>query len=658
MARNTLRRDESFLGVHFDYHMREHCTEVGKTVTPEMVERVIELVKPDYIQCDCKGHPGFSSYPTKVGNAAPGFVKDPLRIFRDVTKKHGVALYMHYSGVIDQEAVRQHPEWALVKADGSRDDRVTSVFGPYVDDLLIPQLNELRDVYEVDGVWVDGECWATMPDWSDAAIAAFRKATGIRDIPRTEHDPHYGEYVDFCRQAFRDYLNHYVDAVHGHDSRFQIASNWAFSSQMPEPVSVNVDYISGDYTLQDSVNSARYEGRCMQHQGRPWDLMAWGFSAVFREPDRSTKSVRQLQQEAAVVLALGGGFQAYYKQKPDASIYPWEMTVMGEVAAFCRDRQDFCHKAEPVPQIALLYSGPTTYRMSPRPFITGGSTATREMRGILFALVEAQQVVDVTMEHHLEGRIDDYPLIVVPEWHPLSDEMRTRLADYARRGGSLLVIGSAAAVAFGDLVGVSFGGDAHGRVTRYLKWRDRCAAVRTHLRPVTAGSGIERMGLHYPTNDPDEPGAEAIPAALIGTHGKGTVALVPLDLGDQYLRSHVSLVREFLRDVVNRLIPQPLVSVTTEPRERGAACLDVTLLRKDGSLRVNLVNTSGPHANREVFVYDDYPPVGPLTVTMRVKHPTAVTLEPGAREVPWSYTDGVLTASVPSVEIHDVLVVT
>ena len=75
-----LRRDESFLGIHFDYHMRPDCCEVGKTVTPRMVKRIIEHVNPDYIQVDCKGHRGLSSYPTKVGYPAPGFVRDQLRI--------------------------------------------------------------------------------------------------------------------------------------------------------------------------------------------------------------------------------------------------------------------------------------------------------------------------------------------------------------------------------------------------------------------------------------------------------------------------------------------------------------------------------------------------------------------------------------------------
>ena len=80
-----LRREDSFLGIHFDFHAGQDCKEVGKNVTPKMIEHIIDEVKPDCIQCYCRGHRGFSSYPTKVGNAAPGFVKDQLRIWREVT---------------------------------------------------------------------------------------------------------------------------------------------------------------------------------------------------------------------------------------------------------------------------------------------------------------------------------------------------------------------------------------------------------------------------------------------------------------------------------------------------------------------------------------------------------------------------------------------
>ena len=357
---NRLRRDQSFFGIHFDFHAGDDCNEIGKNTTPGMVQTIIDLVKPDYIQTDCKGHAGYTSYPTKVGNRAPGFVGDPLRVWRDVTARNGVALYMHYSGVWDTRAIELHPEWAAIHADGTRDKERTSVFGTYVDQLLIPQLKELAGDYGVDGVWVDGECWATIPDYGERSLRLFQESTGINDIPKSPSDPHWYEWMQFHREGFRKYLRHYIAAVRSEYPNFQICSNWAYTHHMPEPVSAAVDFLSGDYTANNSVNSARFAGRYLAFQGTPWDLMAWSFS--YNPFPREQKTAIQLKREAAIVLALGGGFQAYFTQNRDGSVRLDEMQVMAEVAKFARERQPWCHHSVNS-QVAILLSLSDYHRM-------------------------------------------------------------------------------------------------------------------------------------------------------------------------------------------------------------------------------------------------------------------------------------------------------
>ena len=212
-----------------------------------MVELIIDKVKPDYIQIDCKGHRGYCSYPTKLGNGAPGFYGDPLKIWRDVTRREGVALYMHYSGVADDLAIIKHPEWAAINAEGKRETRATSVFSPYVDELLIPQLRELAGEYGTDGVWIDGDCWATIPDYGEVAVQQFCKQTGATAAPKGPEDPYWHEWRAFHREAFRRYVRHYVDEMKKSHPDFQVISNWSFSDHMPEEVSANVTVLSGDF---------------------------------------------------------------------------------------------------------------------------------------------------------------------------------------------------------------------------------------------------------------------------------------------------------------------------------------------------------------------------------------------------------------------------
>ena len=235
-GQERLRRDQSFLGVHMDFHAGATNKDIGANTTPEMVQAIIDKIHPDYIQIDCKGHPGYSSYPTEVGNPAPGVTGDPLKVWREVTARNGVALYMHYSGVWDSRALELHPEWAAIDKDGKRSENMTSVFGPYVDSLLIPQLKELAGKYGVDGAWVDGECWATSADYSEKAVRLFREQTG-HDAPRSPQEPFWYEWKQFNREGFRSYLRHYISAVRSEYPDFQICSNWAFTHHMSEPVS-------------------------------------------------------------------------------------------------------------------------------------------------------------------------------------------------------------------------------------------------------------------------------------------------------------------------------------------------------------------------------------------------------------------------------------
>jgi len=645
--RKRLRRSESFLGIHFDFHAADDSRRVGRNVTREMVRGIIQRVGPDYIQCDCKGHPGVSSYPTKVGHPAPGFVRDPLRIWRDVTAARGVALYVHYSGVQDREAVRRHPGWARVGPNRRRDRKNTSVFGPYVDELLLPQLKELADTYDVDGAWVDGECWSLEPDYGKHALEAFRRKTPGRKPPRKPTDKRWRVFAEFCREGFRQYLRHYVDEMHAHRPGFQIASNWAFSSFMPEPVSADVDFLSGDYSPDDSVNSARLEARCLAGQGLPWDLMAWSFRWKPGETCHTTKSVAQLQQEAAVVLALGGGFQVYFKQKRDGSIYDWQMDAMAEVARFCRERQPFCHRARPVPQVALLYCGAAYYRMGPD-LLRPSSGQLGPLKGILACLLGLHYSVEITMEHHLAGRMDSYPVIIVPEWEYLEQEFKEDLLAYVERGGNLLLIGPGAAAMFAKPLGAVFRGRAEVK-DQWLEFGGSLAAMKTVSRRVSLKDEVHPVGRLFAENETSGPSR---PAASIAEYGEGKIAATYLNLGERFNHAATNVARDFLAALVRKLFPSPIVRVD------GADTVDVTVNCLDGRLAVNLVNTAGPHADPNVAVFDRVPPVGPLDVGIRTgKRPERVILQPGTRHLPFRFADGEVQLTLPRLDIHGIIVI-
>jgi len=643
-----LKRADSFLGIHFDFHAGEDCKEIGRNTTREMIEAILDQVKPDYIQIDCKGHRGLSSYPTQVGNPAPGFVGDPLRLWRQVTAERGVGLFMHYSGVWDAEAVARHPDWARLGPDGKPDGKNTSTFGPYVDELLIPQLRELRRVYGVDGMWIDGDCWAAAPDYGRSALAAFQNATGITNVPKSAGEPHWLEFMDFNREAYRKYLRHYVTELHKTDPDFQLGSNWAFSDLMPEPVTADVDFLSGDYPLMNSVEAARFSARWLAAQGRPWDLMAWAFAGELNAPVFSYKTIPQLQREAAVVLAQGGGFQAYFTQKRDGSIRDWTMKLMAGVAKFCRERQALCHHSESVPQIAVLYSAAGHYRQNSTLF-GANSSGVHSLRGVLNNLLDAQYSVDVVGEHHLQGRLKDYPLIVVPQWSYLEPAFREELLGYVKAGGQLLLVGPTAASLFRDELGVESVDSSPVAGVVSLAHAGWLAGYQTSWQRVKTNSATVAFGRLHESDDFKSP---SWPAATIATVGKGRIAAVWIALGENYNSKQTAVGRDFLAALTHELFPRPMVEV------RGSRNVEVALQRQAGRLLVNLVNTSGPHSDSSVVTFGEVEPLGPLDVTLRLPaKPRSIRLEPGGQKLKWRFHGNEARITVPQLDIHRVIVV-
>ncbi|MCD6359841.1 MAG: hypothetical protein J7M38_03185, partial [Armatimonadetes bacterium] len=296
MPDRPLRRRDCFFGLHFDLHSKATDTQLGAETSEENIRALLERVRPDFVQYDCKGHPGYTGYPTKVGTPSPGIVGDALEVWRRVTREHGVALLIHYSGVIDQVAIEQHPEWAAGDAEGNLDERATSTFGPYVDELMIPQLREAVEMYDLDGVWVDGDCWGAVADYSEAALTAWRDQTGHEDAPTDPGDPRWGQWMNFHRRQFERYLRRWVDALHELKPDLDITSNWMYSTYAPKPIEAELDYLSGDYSPSASCDRARIEARYLASTGMPWDLMAWGFNRVGSGP-WSHKNPLQLQQE-------------------------------------------------------------------------------------------------------------------------------------------------------------------------------------------------------------------------------------------------------------------------------------------------------------------------------------------------------------------------
>ena len=640
-----------FFGIHYDLHAKAEDTELGRELTHEHLRERLTRIKPDWIQCDCKGHPGYTSWPTEVGSPSPGVVKDALRIHRDVTRELGIKLGMHYSGVIDSRALELHPEWGVVNAAGERTSRSTCRLSPYVDELMIPQILELIEKYDVDGFWVDGENWGSTPCWCEACRTAFTTATGIEDVPTSADQPHWSEWLAFQRQRFADYVTRYADAAHAQKRSCLICSNWMYTIRQPEPMTVPVDYLSGDYTPNWGAARAALEGRMLDNRGVTWDLMVWGFTRNYQIASSpwAMKPAVHLQQEVSEVVALGGAVMVYTKPHRTGWLTGWEHDIIADVADFCRDRKEVCFKSRSRSETAVLHLASHYYTCND-PLLNYGN-AIQPIEGALNALLETHHSTDILTEDNVAERISQYKLLVLPEQTNLSEELTSILHDWIRTGGCLLASGSHLVDEAPGLVGCEARGKAEDR-TIQLPVQNEAAQLSGTWQAVRPGPNTEAWVCGVRNL---EPGLQLEDEVYVTCHhlGKGRVAAVHGPVFRNYFCAHFPRIRTLLDHIVNRLDVQWSVVMKGSPR------VEMICREKHGALCVNLINRgAGETLSPQRTIIEELIPVRDITVkAKRDVKPKNVCLMPGKRPVPWTFDNGQLIVSVPQVDIHDIVVV-
>lgn len=644
-----MKRKDCFFGLHFDYHANACTKDIGKGFSPDVVERIVTEVQPDFIQCDTKGHPGYCSYPTKIGTPAPHLMMDLLASWRKITKKHGVLLYSHYSGIWERCAAQQHPDWTS-KGPGGEISEKMSVFGPYARELLIPQLKELAGEYQMDGAWVDGECWAQEMDYSPAVKELFTAQTGKRVEQLTEEEKPL--WVDFQRQAFFRYVENYIRQVKAEYPNFEITSNWLNSSWVPDNLQIT-DFISGDLAPTNSVDSARFDGRLMQSYGRNWDIMSWGISY----PVHHVKSAVQLKQEAAVIMALGGGFQVYNMQDPQATVKDeWAIPVWAELSRFVRSRKAYCHNARIKPDVGVLYSPRGYYSCMPQSLFWRDNSYNLELDGVLTALCDTGRSVSILHTQTMDAqKLASYQTLVISDYAEMEPGVAEMVIDYVKNGGKLLLIGSQVAEKMGRMLEIPMENGGTQPVV-VLKCQGAAVEMRCPYMRLLDTDGTYRMDecqvegdLNCHNPPPTIFVARQIPSFAMYSVGAGSVGVIPVSFGKDYLQNQTWELKRFVMDCADAM-GVGLAKVNQ------AGMVELLVTEKNQKTYVHLVNLLGEHRCQTVKTFESIPAATDIQVELPLEHtPKCVKLQPENQDIPFELTENGIRISLPKVELYTIV---
>lgn len=642
------KRKDCFFGLHFDFHATDEFDNIGAFTDAKKVGEYLDAVKPDFIQFDTKGHPGYASFFSEYGTVAPGLVTDHLKIIREETKKRGILLFSHYSGHVDKQAAAQHPEWAITVKDGNHDGEFMDFDSPYYKTVMLPQLKELAGKYGFDGVWVDGDCGFTNANYSEKTMQEFKEKTGFDHV---DDDPASASHIAFIklqRERFAKELAQYVADMKEEYPNFEVVCSWANSHLMGEQAVPALEYHSNDIgeITFIGVNARSYAGL-----GKPWDIMTYAFPRSWPtrhscirvdgmcHPDR-------IERGGAVIISLGGMFQVDNMLTARGAIRETELEMMKKVASFVRARQPFCQGVKPTKDAAIWCSNEENV------CACGGWAFHERLLPLVYAdkiITDGGRPVNVVYDDVIHSdRIYEHPAIIIPEVAHILPKSRDALVKYMENGGKVIAIGPDTCKAFTEVTSDEAREIYYEQDEIYMEGviQKRVVTFPDDMEPLTK-CHIEEQ----------EPTAPTINAAAWKKVGKGALYCIGWNLITEYSAHYSFLGRDLLRSVLDKADPKPEAYL-----EDGIRYAEIIPAVKDGKKIVSIVNMidSQDIINMDISYHRNkgaIPPILDLTIAVKYdKAPTKLWFEPEHKELDFTYDGEYAHVKVPRVDIHGIIV--
>ena len=608
-------------------------------------------------------------------------------------------LGMHVVARTDPHAVREevraaHPDWIAVTREGqplrhwaNRELWITCALGPYNFDFMDRVHREIVAKYKVDGIFANR--WA--PQGGDCFCAHcqrnFASATG-RELPRTAdaRDPRRREFLEWRAARLTELWKHWDTTVRAENPEARFIPNGPPNMKIAGELA---DIQFADYQARRGVTPPWTNGRRAKEYRAVMGRRPIGgiFSVGLEEPYRWKDSV-QSEPEIRLWVAEGtaNGMRPWVTKFSGVLYDRRWLPAVERIYDWHYRNERYLRNEAPLARVALLHSEQTA---AFHPGVAPGDRAEDHVLGMYHALVEARVPFEMVHEGFLTAeRLDRVKLLILADAAALSEGQCAAIRAFVDRGGSLLAtfatslydeLGQRRAdFGLADLFGVSFTGRIDGPMQNsYLSLDPDPATGARH--PVLDGlgdtpriiNGVFRVDVRptasFPSpvtlipSYPDLPMEDVYPRVprtdtrelYLRDLGRSRVVYVPWDIDrtfwDVMCVDHGRLLRNAAAWAANEPAPVEVV---------GRGVIDVTVWRQRESMTVHLVNLTNPMMMKGPL--REAIPVGPLTARIRLpagaraKKVQLLTagVVPRAQDA-----SGVLTVTIPSVEIHEVIAI-
>ena len=633
----------------------------------------------------------YSYYPTKIGVPDPTIDRDCFGELTRALKKRGIKSIAYYHIQRERKFQKSHPDWVFnedpsvtIAKDADKRETVSMCLNsPYVKEVVIPQLKEIVNLYDVDGFFIDIVLQPFLSNncYCKYCRELFAKEAG-GEIPLDDSDPRAFAYRKWSNMHFEAVMEKYYRALSEIKPEITFLNNHCWINRYPVTPPSYVMHVTWD---TPTPNTGLYSWN-FSFQARylatlndvlpdiTWSCMnvsslGWG--------DYELRETEAFLQECAIMLAGCGRTYPSYNPYPTGNPAPALMEAFGEVNKRTIALEPFVKDCKPVKDVAILHSADSVWSRVPMKPHVGWtpSHAYHPVAGAHKAMIEGHVQIGLTNSEVFLKTINDYNAIILPTQRILSDQECEAIRRFVRNGGALIATGETGMrdtenkhlsdFSIADVLGVKYMGTSETSIS-YLRMESKIdefgipaydipvVGKYVMVKPTTAKTLVEIVPPYKEIKRGTPPPAEISegPGITINSYGKGKAVYCASELFAGYYIKDTPVLRKLALWMLNLVYP---IGSRTVSCENTPINVELFYNQRGNERFVHLVNYSGDKREVGVAHAQDFPIIHGIMVKVRLKkRPTSITAVPGGKKVSFTYRNGLATFNVEPLEIHDV----
>lgn len=440
------RYKETYRGYLIDHHSPDPPIVTLDQLNIEEYEAFFIEANINNLMVYCKDHWGVTYYNSQVGRRHPGLTEDWVAKLKPILSKHNIEFNAYYCLEYDNEACITHPEWRVLKADGSpltcalesapwKMACYETTYRAYI----LRQLEEIVIGYQPDSLFLD--IFGKSLCYCQTCRSMFEENYGYH-LPETEEGlkAHHVDVVESLDHSAQRMLKDIMKLVKALDPELKVTFNFAalynkeirdqLDYQFTEPWAGN--WLSAAYSRDTAVEQYPQLG--------PGDV-----SEVYNyQPD----SIYELA--AAQIVAQGCRVFMYSgSQHPDGTLENVEAEKIGKAYREIEKVEPYLTAREVVADIGIIQSDVSASFRSEGTVPASAITRVREVNGHKEALLGAMKMCDyanltwkIIPEQIIDKeQIKSFKIIILPAVYHISTRLIQLLEGFVEQGGIVIADG-------------------------------------------------------------------------------------------------------------------------------------------------------------------------------------------------------------------------